>query len=171
MASGWPWGGLGVALGGFAQPPFWFQLSAFSFSAFQLLPKCGFVQPSFRFQLSAFQHFSFCRNVALCSPLSDFSFQLSAFQLLPKCGSGTSLSDFSFQHFSFSAFAEMWLWVAPPGCSRFEVRGSKFSVAVVSFGRTCLTLRAHAAVDLQVSTFCPAKPNCGAAARRCLSLL
>jgi hypothetical protein len=29
--------------------------------------------------------------VALCSPLSDFSFQ----------------------HFSFSAFAEMWLWVAP----------------------------------------------------------
>ena len=31
-----------MALGGFAQPPFWFQLSAFSISAFQLLPKGGF---------------------------------------------------------------------------------------------------------------------------------
>jgi hypothetical protein len=76
-----PKGGLGVALGGFAQPPFWFQLSAF-------------------------QHFSFCQSVALCSPLSDFSFQ----------------------HFSFSAFAEMWLWVAPPGLSMLEVGCWMFDV-------------------------------------------
>jgi hypothetical protein len=51
--------------------------------------------------------------VWLCAALFLISaFSISAFQLLPKCGSGTSLSDFSFQHFSFSAFAEMWLWVA-----------------------------------------------------------
>src|ERR1035437_2344091 len=36
-----PWGGLGVALDGLAQPPFWFQLSAFSISAFAQLRLWG----------------------------------------------------------------------------------------------------------------------------------
>ena len=40
------------------------------------------------------------------------------------------LSDFSFQHFSISAFAKGWLWLAFPAhkSSRFEVRGSRFEV-------------------------------------------
>ena len=62
MALGWPWGGLGVALGGFAQPPFWFQLSVFSISAFAKVWLCAAL---FLISAFSFQHFSFCPIVAL----------------------------------------------------------------------------------------------------------
>jgi hypothetical protein len=77
-----------VALGGFAQPPFWFQ--HFSISAFQLLPKGGFAQPPFWFQhfsISAFAQLWLCAALFL---ISGFRFQVSGFR---------------FQLFSFSAFA------------------------------------------------------------------
>jgi hypothetical protein len=121
MALGWPWGGLGVALGGFVQPSFRFQLSDFSFqlSAFQLLPDCGlgvalggFAQPPFWFQLSAFS--------------------FSAFQLLPKCGFVQPSCRFqlsAFQLFSFCRNAALpGLSMLEVGCSMFDVRCSMFDV-------------------------------------------
>ena len=35
---------------------------------------------------------------------------------------------FSFQLFSISAFAKVWLGMALPGASKFEVKGSRFKV-------------------------------------------
>jgi len=71
-----------VALGGPVQPPFWFQLSAFSISAFAKGWLCAAL---FLISAFSFQHFSFCPIVALAGffATSTSSFQFSAFQLLP----------------------------------------------------------------------------------------
>jgi hypothetical protein len=85
-----------VALGGFAQPPFWFQLSAFSISAFAKVWLCAAL---FLISAFSFQHFSFCPDVALGGfAQPPFWFQLSAF--------------------SISAFAKVWLWGGLPAQSR-----------------------------------------------------
>ena len=111
VALGWPWVALCSPLSDFS-----FQLSAFSISAFQLLPKCGFVQPSFRFQLSAF---------------SISAFSISAFAKVWLCAALFLISAFSFQHFSFCPIVAL---ASFSGSEKFKVRSSRFKVRGSRFG-------------------------------------
>jgi hypothetical protein len=67
-----------VALGGFAQPPFWFQLSAFSISAFAKVWLCAAL---FLILAFSFQYFSFCPIVALGGSARLFKVRGSRFKV------------------------------------------------------------------------------------------
>jgi hypothetical protein len=74
----------------------------------------GFVQPSFRFQLSAFSISASAQLwlwVASRNLLSDFS--ISAFAQLWLCAALFLISAFSFQHFSFCPIVALG-WLARP---------------------------------------------------------
>jgi hypothetical protein len=115
VALGGPWGGLGVALG---WP--WCSLGV----------ALGWLWGGFGVPMRCL---STGLGVALGWPWGGFgwlratsflvsAFSISAFQLLPKCGFGVACLP---SHES-RITNHLRLWVAPPGCSRFEVRGSKF---------------------------------------------